>query len=166
MTNDLSKHTIVVFVFLERDGKYFTLRRSNTNHMSGFYCPPSGRVEQGEDCFSAAVREVKEEAGIDIKAEDLELIHVGHRMADVASKIPYFVDLFFKCSSFKQEPFNAEPDKSDQAVWMNFEDAQGDGRTQQDNYFSHIISNIQKGENLSIFGWNGEDRVTTLKEAV
>lgn len=49
--------------------------RQNTS-AEGFWSTPGGRVEENENIFQAAVREVKEECGVDIYVDDLRLIAV------------------------------------------------------------------------------------------
>lgn len=50
---------------------------------NGLWTSPGGHVDDGEDILSAAIREVKEEAGIDINSDQIELIYaekvVSHR---------------------------------------------------------------------------------------
>jgi ADP-ribose pyrophosphatase YjhB (NUDIX family) len=57
----------VVHVFMIKNDELLLMRRWNTGHEDGKYGVPSGRLEGGEEVRSAAVREVKEECGVDIQ---------------------------------------------------------------------------------------------------
>jgi len=57
------------------------IRRYNTGYHDGMCGLCAGRVEKNETFKEAIIREVKEEIGIDLKIEDLEVIHVMQRYA-------------------------------------------------------------------------------------
>ena len=62
-------------VFIRKDGKWLMLKRSEEKKISpGYFHTVGGKVDPGEDPFTAAVREVKEEAGITIKNMRLEAV--------------------------------------------------------------------------------------------
>lgn len=56
------------FLFIKRSPN----KRIDPNRLNGI----GGRLEPGEDYFSAAIRETKEETGFDIKPEDIKLAGV------------------------------------------------------------------------------------------
>ncbi len=59
-----------------KDGKYLLLTRSDTHpHLAGHLDLPGGIVESGEDFVVGVQRELKEETGLDVPAEALELQH-------------------------------------------------------------------------------------------
>ena len=70
MAYEVKKVSVVCVI--EKDGKYLFLKRSNTGKGDGFYMLPGGHVDAGESVLHAAVRELKEELGIDVKESDLE----------------------------------------------------------------------------------------------
>jgi 8-oxo-dGTP diphosphatase len=55
-------------VLIKRDGK-FLLVKENAAHVRGLWNWPQGKVEKGETTEKAAIREAKEETGLDIKLE-------------------------------------------------------------------------------------------------
>lgn len=56
-------------------GKYLMLRRSESKkYAPGFVHPIGGKVDENEDPFNAAIREVKEEAGIEVENVRLEAV--------------------------------------------------------------------------------------------
>ena len=67
-----------VFVILEKDNQVFFLRRANTGWADGMLTIPAGHVDQGESVIEAAIKETREEAGVEVAAEDLEFVHVDY----------------------------------------------------------------------------------------
>ena len=59
----------VVAALIEKDGKYLIAKRSTgSSEVLGKWEFPGGKVEKGEDEYSAIVREIKEEFELNIKA--------------------------------------------------------------------------------------------------
>lgn len=106
-----------VYVFLEQDGKFLLARRANTGYQDGKYQTPSGHVEACETPREAAVREAKEEVGIDINPEDLEFVHAAYRMHP--DKTGYRLDIFFRTTRWTGDPTNTEPEKCDELLWVH-----------------------------------------------
>lgn len=115
------RHTVrvAVFVFLERDGKVFLMRRFNTKWAAGLLTLPSGHVELGERIVDAAVREVKEEAGVTVKPEDLEFMHV-HYVQDIYSSF------YFRATQWEGEAYCAEPELCSEVLWEPVDALPGD----------------------------------------
>ena len=70
------------------------LRRFDTGYEDGKYSMVAGHVDRGETFTQCIIREAKEEAGIVLKPEDLEVAHVMHRNSDTAENNER-VDIFF-----------------------------------------------------------------------
>lgn len=105
------------FAILERDGKILLTRRFNTGYADGLYQMPSGHLEMNEYPVEAAAREAKEEVGIDINITDLIPVHISYRINQTDAAGDY-VDFFFKTSKWSSEPYNAEPEKCDDLIWV------------------------------------------------
>ncbi|MFB5762056.1 NUDIX hydrolase [Paenibacillus medicaginis] len=103
----------VVHVFMIKNGELLLMRRWNTGHEDGKYGVPSGRLEGGEEIRSAAVREVKEECGVDIQEEDLSMVGVMHIKSEDER-----IDFFFVTNRWSGEITNAEPHKCDDMRWF------------------------------------------------
>jgi len=107
---------------LLRGEKILLLRRFNTGFGDGDYSVVAGHIEHGESALDAMRREAREEANIDVRAEDLDFTHIMfRRRADGAVK----VDFFFKCSTWTGHIENAEPDKCDDLEWFSLRDLPG-----------------------------------------
>ncbi|HBG81225.1 TPA: NUDIX hydrolase [candidate division CPR2 bacterium] len=61
-------HIIAVTAFIERDGKYLILKRSEDEIVKpGMWTLPGGKVERGESLTASIEREVKEETGLEVE---------------------------------------------------------------------------------------------------
>jgi ADP-ribose pyrophosphatase YjhB (NUDIX family) len=134
------------FLVLIKGNKILLLRRFNTGHMDGNYSMVAGHLEGNETFIQAAIREAKEEAGIDIKPEDLEVAHVMHRKCPDEERI----DLFIKARKWKGEPKNLEPHKCDDLRWFKIERLP----INTIPYVKHAIGCIRNRIFYSEFGWD------------
>ena len=112
---------IGVDIFLERKNEIsgrkqiLMLKRAGTGYCDGYYDLPGGHLEANEDIFDGMIREAKEEIGISIKREDMEILHIYHRYKRGMLK---FV---FKADKYEGTPINNEPDKCEKIEWIDFE---------------------------------------------
>ena len=110
------KAIVAVYAIFEKNGEVLFLKRENTGYFDGSYSLPAGHIDGNETARAAAVREVKEEVGLDISAGDLELVHVIHRKS--TTPVPHErIDLFFRIREWQGEPKNAEPHKHAEIKW-------------------------------------------------
>ena len=119
MTN---RHKVLfaVYLVLIKDGKVLLARRANTGYMDGKFSLPSGHVESKEGAISAMIREVKEETGLTLSKENLELAHTMHRNIEPDDRQGYeYVDLYFLGKNWQGEPENKEPEKCSELTWFN-----------------------------------------------
>ena len=61
---ELSRHIVVVLVFIRQDDRILLVRQ---NYGHRYWSLPGGVMELGESIDEAAVREVKEETGLDVR---------------------------------------------------------------------------------------------------
>ena len=109
---------ISVFLMLTREtngNKEVLLQeRTNTGYMDGNYDTAcSGHVEKGESILTATVREAKEELGISVNEDDLNLVAVIH---------PYqedYVNVFFTTEKYTGTPKIMEENKCSNLQWFN-----------------------------------------------
>ncbi|CAH2077981.1 unnamed protein product [Thlaspi arvense] len=111
----------------DKEEKYGTLRGS------GVWKIPTGVVDEGEEIFAAAIREVKEETGID--TEFLEILAFCQTHESFFAKS----DLFFICllrpTSFDIQKQDLEIEA---AQWMRFEDSASQPITHKNDLFEVI----------------------------
>ena len=98
-------------------------RRQNTGYMDGFWVAgAAGHVEPGETARQAAVREAREELGVDVGAGDLELVTVMQRTDGVGLPREQRVDWFWTCREWAGEPQICEPEKTSDLRWFPLTD--------------------------------------------
>jgi 8-oxo-dGTP pyrophosphatase MutT (NUDIX family) len=78
--------------------------------MTGVFSIPGGEIDEGEDKFEAAVREIKEETGLSIKKADLKYLgyykYVDYKDLEIfLYELDEELDLSsLKCDSFFESP--------------------------------------------------------------
>lgn len=88
--------------------------RQNSGYMDGKYdASASGHLEPGETLENCAVRETKEEIGIDLRPQDLEFKLLCHNVEENYIKAFFTADL-----PEGQTPRVCEPDKSGGVQWF------------------------------------------------
>jgi 8-oxo-dGTP diphosphatase len=105
------------YVIVRRGDEVLLLLRANTGYMDGHWAVPAGHVEQGESVVAAAVRELKEEVGLDVDAGDLVPVTAMHRTGGNGDPIDERVDFFFMVSKWTGEPRLMEPEKAAGLDW-------------------------------------------------
>jgi len=111
-----ARFPVTVQLFFFRENEILLLRRFNTGFRDGEYTVPAGHIDGGETIMEAAVREGREETGVDIAVDDLVFSTVMHRIEDDER-----VDFFFQVRMWMGDPFNAEPDKCDDLRWFDLD---------------------------------------------
>ena len=111
------KLPVAVHTFLLRSDSVFLLRRRNTGFADGKYGLVGGHVEGGEPITQAAIRECREEVGIEIDAGDLTVIGVTHYNSPAGEGI----DFFLRATRWRGEPRNVEPDFCDDLCWWRLD---------------------------------------------
>jgi 8-oxo-dGTP pyrophosphatase MutT (NUDIX family) len=133
-----------VHLFLERDGDVLLLRRFRTGYEDGNYSVVAGHLEGNETVVAAAVREAREEVGLELSPQDIAVVGVMHRLSNDER-----IDWFVACSRWSGEPRNAEPDHCDELRWA-------DPGALPDNvipYVRRALENYRAGRWFDTFGF-------------
>lgn len=115
MTKERFKMIAAVYLILKKEGRVLLLKRHNTGYQDGNYSLIAGHVEEGESLSACMIREAAEEAGIGVKQQDLELVHVLYR--PVLGRMCFF----FVCQVWEGTPENREPHKCSELRWFDIE---------------------------------------------
>ena len=107
-----------VYLILIRDGKILLARRFNTGWCDGSYSLIAGHLDGGETVTDAMIRGAKEEGGIVIAPEDLQVVHTMHRNSEDRE----YIDFYLVAKQWKGEPKVMEPDKCDDLEWFPLDD--------------------------------------------
>ena len=139
-----SRFPVAVHLFFFRDDHILLLRRFNTGWEDGKYSVPAGHVEIGETVVQATIREAREEIGVRLEHQDIEVVHVMNRKSEEER-----IDFFLVVKRWTGEIVNNEPDKCDELSWYPLTSLP-----------SNVIPYVRKGwENyrdripFSEFGW-------------
>lgn len=84
-------------------------------HGEGTWTMPGGKLHFGESFEQAAVRELKEETGLDANESSLKLISVANDAVADAQ----FVTIGFLCDTLSGEPMVMEPDEITEWQWFD-----------------------------------------------
>jgi len=107
------KFCVAVHLFLIEDDKILLGKRINTSYADGMYGLVAGHVDENENIYKAMVREAKEEANIDIKQEDLNIVQVMNMRGPIDEYIHYF----FVVDKYSGNVKNMEEDKCEGLSW-------------------------------------------------
>ena len=110
-------------------------KRKNTGHDDGEYELPGGHLERNEDIYDAMIREAKEELLIDIKKEDIRIIHLTHHYTGER------LNFIFEIDGNLIDPKIGEVDKCEELVWVEINNLP-DTTTDK---VKRIVSDIAKG---------------------
>jgi 8-oxo-dGTP pyrophosphatase MutT (NUDIX family) len=103
---------VTAHIFFLREQEVLMLRRFNTGYEDGNYSVVAGHLDGGETLHQAAVREIREEVGVDVRPEDLTVSGVMQRKSDEER-----VDFFLTVWEWQGELLNNEPGKCDDLRW-------------------------------------------------
>ena len=136
---------VAVHLFLLKDNQVLLLRRYNTGYEDGNYSVVAGHIDGGEDVYRAMIREAKEETGIDILLNNLEIVQVMHRKKEEER-----IDYFFACRQWKNNVEIMEPDKCDELRWVDMDELPDN----MVDYVQAAIENFKIGVKFSVHGWS------------
>jgi 8-oxo-dGTP diphosphatase len=134
-----------VHLFLIRDGKVLLLRRFNTGYEDGKYSVVAGHLNGDEEVKAAAIREAREEVGVEISPLDLQVVGIMHRKSNDER-----IDFFLAVTSWSGEVTNREPDKCDQLAWFEMSELPGSVIP----YVRKALDNYRRGIWFDSFGWS------------
>lgn len=133
-----------LYAVLLKNRQVLLLRRHNTGFEDGKFSLPGGHLDENESYKNAMIRETKEEIGVILDSDTLQVAHAMHRKQNGDR-----LDLFFVSDRWNGDPKITEPEKCDDLRWFPI-------NALPDNivpYVKQAIDCIIKNEFYSEFGW-------------
>ncbi len=134
---------LACYLILEKDGKLLLMRRFGTGWEDGSYTMISGHLEGNETPAEGAIREAREEAGIEVHAEGMKVVHILHRYANRE-----YIDFFVTAVKWDGEPRVNEPNMCDDVQWFDKDKLPKETLP----YIPIILEKISKNEFYSEYG--------------
>ena len=128
-----------VYVLVRRGDLILLLLREGTGYKDGEWGPPAGKVEVGESYLGAAVRELREETGLDVDPAVMRLVHLLHRDPD-GEAWPW-VGAFFDAGGVIGEPVNREPTRCRAMGWHPIDALP----SPMVDYVEHVLKAVAEG---------------------
>ena len=139
-----NKLPISVQLILEKEDKILLMKRKNTGYEDGKYSLPGGHVEANEEIRKALIREAKEEIGIHIDLQDIELYRVLNRKVN---KEQEYVDFVFKANHWTGNITNEEKENCEEIKWVDINEM-------PKNTLSFIPKMLKKEDSIYLpFNW-------------
>ncbi len=135
---------IDLHIVLLRDGSVLMGKRLNTSFGAGQYHVPAGHLEVDETIIDGAIREAREETGIELAPDALDLAYVMHFRGDSDR-----LSLFFIAERWHGEIGNCEPEKCAGWEWIPTDKL----RQNTVPYARHAIIDLLAGRRFGLFGW-------------
>lgn len=114
MSSSYKPHKVRLILY--NQGRILLLKQ--TNRHGGNYTLVGGTIETNESATESIIRESKEEAGIILRKEDLELAHVLHKHRSTENRIT----LYFRATQYQGQLWSREPKKFKSVAWFDLED--------------------------------------------
>ncbi|MEI5584147.1 MULTISPECIES: NUDIX domain-containing protein [unclassified Agromyces] len=107
------------YVFLVDGDRVLLQMREGTGYYDGWWAASAaGHVDPGETLVAGAVRETREEIGVEVAESDLEAITAMHRTAPTGLPIDQRLDVFFVTRTWRGIPSLQEADKASALEWF------------------------------------------------
>ena len=107
MSKERFKVVPAVYLIVKNDNKILLSLRENTGYMDGHYSLVAGHLDGNEPARFACIREANEEAGMNLKMNDLKPSCIMHRLTPERECI----DIFFIIENYNGNLKNMEPNK-------------------------------------------------------
>jgi 8-oxo-dGTP pyrophosphatase MutT (NUDIX family) len=143
---------VAAVIVHDRDtGRVLLLQRGpGAKFGAGLWDLPVGKCDAGEPVTAAAVRELREETGLEVDPADLSLTHVVHAARGVEAP-GGFLTVVFTTHRWRGTAHNAEPGKHARVEWVPADDLPTDIVYSADR----VIRRCLRGETgVTLHGWS------------
>lgn len=106
----------IYLIIKDKYGDILLQRRQGTKLWPGYLALPAGHIDEGELAYGAAIREAREELGIEITEKDIIDTFVVNRRN---KSLPSYFDVYFEIGKYMGEIKINEPEKCSELVWAD-----------------------------------------------
>lgn len=136
--------SVSAYLILKQQDKILFHLRKNTGYCDGMWSLVAGHVEEGESATEGMIREAREEIGIELYPDQIQVVHVMHRKTNRLN-----VDVFFDCKSWQGEIQNCEPEKCERLEFFNLSSLPSNTV----DYNKLVLNSVLEGKFYSEWGW-------------
>jgi len=162
---DRFKIKVGVFLFVQENNQVLLIQRFNTGTADGQHVLPMGGLDDGETTSQAIIREAFEEVNVSIQPENLQLVHVSHRLYNHKGNTFPQIDFYFKARIYEGTIYNKEPHKCSEVKFYPIDDLP----PTTEPFIVEAIRRILNNEYYSEIGWNkiskGESYASEIYES-
>ena len=113
-----NRYILVVLVFIQNSqGKFLIQKRSKQK--DGKYASTGGHPKTGETSIDGMITEIKEELGLTVKPEELELIFSGQENVKQV-----FFDIYYMRKDFNISDLKLQKEEVDFVEWLSFKEVE------------------------------------------
>ena len=149
MKHSASQPYMAVIMVFKKGSEVALLHRQNTNWMNGYWGVVGGKVDKGESALKAAMREAKEEVGVELKLTKEDVSAVLYRTGNGETDLSPWVDTIFEITEWQGELYNAEPHAHSELKWFEVDDLPKNLTPFTKKYLSLLTDGIKYDES----GW-------------
>ncbi len=135
-----------VSLILRRESEVLLIRRFNTGCEDGMYGCAGGGIDGNEPVTDALIREAFEELGIQLKKEQVNIVHIVHKKYPQGQEL---IGFFAEASSWEGTPRNMEPHKCDDLAWFHIHELPNNCQST----FVHVVAMLEQKKFFSEMGW-------------
>lgn len=141
--------SVNAYLILRQENNILLHLRKNTGYCDGMWGLVAGHVEDGESATEGMIREAKEEIGIALHSDQLQVVHIMHRRTNRLN-----IDVFFDCHSWQGEIRNCEPEKCEKLELFSFDSLPSNMVESNAVALKHVL----EGNFYSEVGWNSDSQ--------
>ena len=134
------RYIVVVLVYIQNSKGQFLIQKRSLEK-NGKYASTGGHAKSGETGLQGMVTEIKEEIGLDVKPEELELIHTGRE-----DKEQVFFDLFFLKKDIDIKNLTLQKEEVDSVEWLSVDEI--DALIKNDLFFANHADEFYRTLNM------------------
>ncbi|MCF8248231.1 MAG: NUDIX domain-containing protein [Saprospiraceae bacterium] len=138
----MANTNLKVRLILYDRGNILLLRQKKS--LGGNYTLVGGTIEEKEYAVEALIRESKEEAGLLLNQEDLQLVHVLHKRTNSNG---HRITLYFKATKWAGKIITGEPNKFKGVDWFSLENLPSN----LSDTVQHVLQEYRDGRMYSEF---------------